>query len=307
MKRIIRFILITFSFLLFTQLIYANGITVNVNSNKINLTSEPIMIKNRVMIPLREISGIFSSNVSWIAESKSINVTTKDSRVVRMRIDDPKIDIYSTTNEPITITADVPPTIINGITMIPARAFSEIIGAKIEWYSETSVVNITIPKTFNEMIGDDLISETATSETSVCSLLSKLKGYTEKPKGENVVLKSGLSFTVNSTSKIKQDEKSYLKVNISMAIDPNTILDEFMVSGDEFAAAVVHEGKLKIIKPANSSLSNNMWSFPAILKSETQTKDLYFLIPNTDKYVHFLVYNKLLGISVGNVIHFCSG
>ncbi|MCL6561221.1 MAG: hypothetical protein K6U74_21025 [Firmicutes bacterium] len=45
------------------------------------------------------------------------------------------------------IYSDVPPQIINGRTMIPARALAEALGAKVDWDAATSTVIVTKPET----------------------------------------------------------------------------------------------------------------------------------------------------------------
>lgn len=116
-----------------------NGIpvTVFVDGEQILFDVDPVIEDGRTLVPMRYIFEALGAGVDWIAET-STAVAVKD---------DIKIEITVGKNELIkngsAISLDVPAKIIDGRMLVPARAVSEGMEAKVDWDGELRKVIIT--------------------------------------------------------------------------------------------------------------------------------------------------------------------
>lgn len=116
---------------------YANdGITVTLNGDKIDFDVQPQLINDRTMVPLRKIFEAMGAYVDWYGDTQTV-VATKDDKVVTAKIDDTKLYINDEVK-----TLDVPPMIIDGRTLVPARFVAESFGANVDWDGATQTVVI---------------------------------------------------------------------------------------------------------------------------------------------------------------------
>jgi hypothetical protein len=120
----------------------ADEITVMLNGSQLHFDVEPQIINNRTMVPMRTIFESLGSTVTWNAENQIIIAGYQKSMIL-LKIDSTVLFIKNlSTNEEKIITLDVPPQIVNGRTLVPIRAISESLGAKVEWDGETKTINI---------------------------------------------------------------------------------------------------------------------------------------------------------------------
>lgn len=116
---------------------YANdGITVTLNGDKIDFDVQPQLINDRTMVPLRKIFEAMGAYVDWYGDTQTV-VATKDDKVVTAKIDDTKLYINGEVK-----TLDVPPMIVDGRTLVPARFVAESFGANVDWNGATQTVVI---------------------------------------------------------------------------------------------------------------------------------------------------------------------
>lgn len=125
---------------------YANdGITVTLNGNKIEFDVQPRLINDRTMVPLRKIFEAMGAYVDWYGDTQTV-VATKDDKVVTAKIDDTKLYINDEVK-----TLDVPPMIIDGRTLVPARFVAESFGANVDWVEATQTVAIMTNDLFGKI------------------------------------------------------------------------------------------------------------------------------------------------------------
>lgn len=113
-----------------------DGITVTLNGDKIDFDVQPQLINDRTMVPLRKIFEAMGAYVDWYGDTQTV-VATKDDKVVTAKIDDTKLYINDEVK-----TLDVPPMIIDGRTLVPARFVAESFGANVDWDGATQTVVI---------------------------------------------------------------------------------------------------------------------------------------------------------------------
>ncbi|MDD6563995.1 MAG: carbohydrate-binding domain-containing protein [Clostridiales bacterium] len=125
-----------------------DDITVTLDGQAIEFDVQPQIIDGRTMVPLRRIFEEIGAVVKWNGETQTVSAR-KNSKTISMVINssDMQIDKGDTDNEgnPVyeTVTLDVPSQIIDGRTLVPARAISEAFGLNVDWDDTNKNVTIT--------------------------------------------------------------------------------------------------------------------------------------------------------------------
>lgn len=135
MKKILSLILILIiSVMPFTS--YANGVTVFVNGEELKTDQPATIIDGRTLVPLRAIFEALGADVEWDNVTKSVEAR-KRLKKVSLQIGSKAIYINQIRKE-----LDVSAMLINDRTMVPARAVSEALDAKVSWDGNTRSVYI---------------------------------------------------------------------------------------------------------------------------------------------------------------------
>ena len=111
-------------------------ISVFINGTRIEFDQPPIMESDRVLVPLRAIFEALGAEVDW--EEVTSTVTAKKNGIeIILQIGS---NILFRNGEEIEL--DVPPKIVNDRTLVPIRAVSEGLGARVEWDGDALAVRI---------------------------------------------------------------------------------------------------------------------------------------------------------------------
>lgn len=111
-------------------------INVIVNGNILESDTSPIIENGRVLIPLRTIFEAMGAKVEWDATTQKIK-GSKDSTTIRLEVG--STDTYINGEKS---NLDVPPKIVNGRTLVPARFIAESFNAEVAWDSVSRTVFI---------------------------------------------------------------------------------------------------------------------------------------------------------------------
>ena len=112
---------------------FADGVkpvTVTLNGNKVDCAAygqEPTIVEGRTLVPLRAIFEALGASVEWDASTRTVSSTLGDT-TVKLTIGE-KV-LYKNGNA---VTLDVPATIMNDRTLVPARAVAESFGVEVSW------------------------------------------------------------------------------------------------------------------------------------------------------------------------------
>ncbi len=116
---------------------YNGYIKVLLNGQPISFSYPPIVKDGRTLVPLRAIFEAMGAMVDWDGNTQTVTSTLEET-TVKLTIGS---NILYRNGEAKTL--DVPAQIINGYTMVPARAVAEAFGAKVDWDGATQTVYIT--------------------------------------------------------------------------------------------------------------------------------------------------------------------
>ena len=102
-------------------------ITVFINEQQLLFDTNPVLEQGRTLVPLRVIFESLGATIDWIDETQTA-VAKKDDTEIRISIDDINMQKNGET-----VVLDVPARMVNDRTMVPVRAVSEGLGAKVDW------------------------------------------------------------------------------------------------------------------------------------------------------------------------------
>ena len=131
--------------------IEANGYSVELNGKSIEFDQAPVMVNNRLMVPVRKIFEELGATVDYQTQTDAMNneivtisAQTADTQLIieRIRTGDWMYLIYLNGAQYdlgyLTEAAGyTPPVIINGRTLIPVRFVSEAMGHFVDWNADT--------------------------------------------------------------------------------------------------------------------------------------------------------------------------
>ncbi|NLD47340.1 MAG: copper amine oxidase N-terminal domain-containing protein [Clostridiaceae bacterium] len=114
-----------------------NPIKVLLNGKQIQFDQPPIIQEGRTLVPLRAIFEAMEATVLWDDATKTVTSIKLETTIV-LKIGD---NILKKNSDEIEL--DVPAQIVNGRTLVPARAVAESFGADVGWDGATKTVIIT--------------------------------------------------------------------------------------------------------------------------------------------------------------------
>ena len=112
-------------------------VNVKINGKLINFDQDPVIHEGRTLVPLRAIFEELGAEVDWDGETQTVTAY-KDGITVSMRIGTTNMAVNNSV-----IVLDVAAMLINGRTLVPARAVSEAFKCKVDWDAQTRTVIIT--------------------------------------------------------------------------------------------------------------------------------------------------------------------
>lgn len=167
-------------------------ISVYLEGNEIDFDVKPQTVNGRTMVPVRAIFEAMGASVTWDKDTKTVK-SVKGNTTVKMTLN-------STTEyiDGIAYKMDVPPIIINGRTLVPARYVAEAFGYFVSWDQKTKKVLIS-KHNHNDNI--NTVVETSTYEGLLTKYSAKLKAKTatlcKEFKSEAVDNKDGITGLAN--------------------------------------------------------------------------------------------------------------
>lgn len=112
-------------------------ITVHIDGKYTPSDVQPIMQNDRVFLPMRAAAEAIGASVVWDNTTRCVTVQ-KDSTIAYFFVGSATYYVNDVAK-----TSDAAPMIMNGRTLLPIRAFSEALGAKVDWNGSELDVDIT--------------------------------------------------------------------------------------------------------------------------------------------------------------------
>ena len=145
-------------FIGFGSVLAGQPIQLIVDGKVITSDVPPQIINGRTMVPARFLAEALGATVSWDASQNDVIVTSQSAATKGVGIVSTSQQIHLIVDGRI-ITSDVPPQIINGRTMVPARYLAEALGAIVTWDTSQNAVIVTSQNTTTTDKVDSLPAE----------------------------------------------------------------------------------------------------------------------------------------------------
>lgn len=113
-----------------------DSILVMLRGKYIDFDVAPVIMNDRVMVPMRNIFEALGANVNWIADTQTI-FAVKDSDIITMQVGQ---DSFFKNEDKIEI--DSPSVIVEGRTLVPIRAVAEAFDTEVFYNENTKTVVI---------------------------------------------------------------------------------------------------------------------------------------------------------------------
>lgn len=108
-----------------------------INGEELKLTQKPVIVEGTTLVPLRAVVEKLGGTVEWIADTKTIVITSGGKKITL------SIGSYDMVTNGKTTALAVPARLINSSTYIPLRAVSEAMNATVGWDGATKTITIT--------------------------------------------------------------------------------------------------------------------------------------------------------------------
>lgn len=172
------------------------GITVNVNGEKLNFDTQPIIENGRVLVPFRKIFEVLNCAVSYRKNGNTQEVIAINAGdYISAEIGSNKM--YVNGEE---VKLDTPAVIKDGRTLVPLRAVSECLKAEVNWNNASRTVDIT------KKSGTYKVSSVSKDET-VKSAEGNVLGYISVVYP---VIEGDTDFIKNINSEYKTDAEKFI-------------------------------------------------------------------------------------------------
>ncbi|MBO4897619.1 MAG: WG repeat-containing protein [Clostridia bacterium] len=152
MKKIIAFFVVLAVLFSYTTVACADDdyptVDVYINGEKLYTDQPAIIYQDRTLVPLRAICEALKCDVDWNGETQTITIQNELTIVnatigaYQLKMKDRRAENGDGAQQETPI--DVPPMIMNGRTLVPARAISEALNADVGWDPDTGTVAITM-------------------------------------------------------------------------------------------------------------------------------------------------------------------
>ncbi len=115
-------------------------VIVKLNDDEISFDQPPLIYNDRTLVPMRAIFEAMGCEVVW--NDGVINVYKDDENIMTLWVNTREMWLPSGS-----VTLDVAPMVINDRTLVPVRAITESMGAKVEWDGDLKIVYISYSET----------------------------------------------------------------------------------------------------------------------------------------------------------------
>ena len=117
-------------------------ITIDLNGNKLNTATAPVIINGTTLIPMRDLFEAQGATLSWYPSFKTVSAV-KGTTTLTYRIGNQTAQLDDQT-----INLTIPGMISHGYTLLPLRIMSEALGSQIDWDATTHTILVTTPPVF---------------------------------------------------------------------------------------------------------------------------------------------------------------
>lgn len=190
-------------------------IAVTVDGQTVTMDQPPVIQDGRTLVPLRAIFEALGAEVEWNADTQSV-FADKRLDTISLTIGENKLFINGEETA-----LDVPAQIIEGRTMVPARAISEALGAKVEWNADIHQVTIVSNQSTHAMSDKYLTSQGKSADGStVLYTISAAYPVLANPDGSSIIAAINTAMEKAAQDYVASTEATVAELDIDPAVVP---------------------------------------------------------------------------------------
>lgn len=271
-RRIISIIIIVISLSVEGIAFAEKNIEVYLDGKILNFDVQPQLIGGRTMVPLRKIFESMGATVNWNNNTQTVTAFN-ESYYVTATINDSNIKVNGETN-----ILDMPPLLVGGRILVPARFVAEAFGAKVGWDEGNQRVIITT----NDTVDNGGVDANTTT-FSIGEYLYKVPSTWKQKEGDGTTYfyPSG---TAGSENGVLMVQSQYAKVG-------DTLLDEIYdeviegIKGGMTNYQLLEQNDLRV-----ANTNGRRTSYVGNIRDNMYQFETLFLIQNDTFYSFMLVH-----------------
>lgn len=184
--KLVRILPVFFLFLLLLpkEIHAVNSIQLFLNGKQLITEVAPRIINDNTVVPVRVIAEQLGAKVLWNESARKVKVQ-QGNTTINLQIDNPDVEVNGSKAK-----LEVPPTIVEGNTLLPLRFVSEHLGVKVSWDELTR--SVFLFKSDKAVVPPPTESKTNVGE-SVPVIVGKPEDQVTKPNQAQVNLENKLS------------------------------------------------------------------------------------------------------------------
>ncbi|WP_409343765.1 stalk domain-containing protein [Paenibacillus sp. MBLB4367] len=113
-----------------------NKKTVEVNGKPVEIDQAPVIVEGNTLVPLRFVVEALKGEVLWNNDERKVTVY-RGSQMAELWLDNKEMNMNGKS-----VTAEVPPVLMQELTMVPLRILTENLGWKVSWDQSTLTVTM---------------------------------------------------------------------------------------------------------------------------------------------------------------------
>ena len=190
------------------------NVSVELDGKPLSFEVPPQIIKDRTMLPFRAIAEAMGAEVNWDPDLRKITMHLSNKYAI-MTINDPILihgEFKGVSPSALNVEGlegsskyemDSPPVIVNDRTLVPLRAISEALGAKVDWDAQTFTAKITTEKQAEEKTQTEREGEGETEATPTPTPTPAEAEHPPKPTIANINDLENIHIDVNENNPSK--------------------------------------------------------------------------------------------------------
>lgn len=156
MKKIKSILLsLIFVLTLTTNNVFASSAQISIDDTIIKLDQEPIILNDRVLVPVRFVSEELDYQVKWDNDNQNVYIYDNSTTPKTYKNNTTNIQVYLNNN--LIEFPDQKPVIVNSRTLIPLRSVAENMNVSVSWDGTKKLVKINTKNTTDIFAGYRLI------------------------------------------------------------------------------------------------------------------------------------------------------
>jgi len=251
--------------------------TFKVDGNTVQFETQPIVLDQTIMVPMKEFFQALGCNVKWVNDTKEV-LAYKNNMYIKLKIND--LTAYKNGKSQILKEA---PIIRNGKTLVPADFIAETFDMTIDYDQEKQIVEVTSTENTNKytILSNSFFKEQLINDFGVSI---STPTFWNKKEGLNNTFEYQDDFEFYQLVVNKQDIKNTMSLNHFTELHKAELLNVY-------GESLNFNGKSNL---KTDNFSMNVVFLSTTIENEVRNQILYFVTANGTGYIITCTYGNFV-------------